>query len=121
MHVAETPQKIVLASLSNWDLVDVAALEAKMAKMAPPVRLRSRSGIATTCHVKDCWVESPNLGLEKAKSLRRAKSSPDASSSHEPASRISCGCEQPPLQRFNHRHSWARLQTPLGWNQESTL
>ncbi|SMR57174.1 unnamed protein product [Zymoseptoria tritici ST99CH_1E4] len=74
MHVAETPQKIVLASLSNWDLVDVAALEAKMAKMAPPVRLRSRSGIATTCHVKDCWVESPNLGLEKAKSLRRAKS-----------------------------------------------
>ncbi|KJX92697.1 hypothetical protein TI39_contig5831g00018 [Zymoseptoria brevis] len=71
---AEAPQKVVLASLSNWDLVDVAALEAKMAKMAPPVRLRSRSGVVTSCHVEDCWVESPNLGVEKAKSLRRAKS-----------------------------------------------
>jgi hypothetical protein len=70
MQLAEEPERVVLSRLSSWELDDVAALEASIA----PVRFSSRPGVMSSCHVKDCLVESPDLRTARTKSVRRTKS-----------------------------------------------
>jgi hypothetical protein len=70
MVLAGHPDQVVLARLSSWDLEDVAALESGIV----PVRFSSKSGVISSCHVRDCLVESPDLSGVRMGSVRRAKS-----------------------------------------------